>query len=289
MDIACPECAAPYEIDDASVTASGRKVRCASCSTVWRVYPALAASSIPLADAALAIDPDANPFATEPAEEILGDGGPRALNPVEAESETLAAQPEASTVEDTQAAVVALPDATGLEEAALPPPRARLAKDRKPIKNPAKGKKGFLVWKTAAIAATLAVFGVGIHQRETTVRLLPQTAGLFKTIGLPVNLRGIEITGVASRIIDDNGVQILVIDGDLHNISNRKVDLPRLRFAVRGNDGQEVYVWSAQADKNSLQPGETLNFRRRLAAPPTDGKDVSVRFLTRSDTTGGLR
>ena len=71
--------------------------------------------------------------------------------------------------------------------------------------------------------------------------------------------------------------------------SASKVDIPRLRFAVLGPDGQEVYAWSAQADRPSLQPGETLNFKRRLAAPPNDGKDVSVRFVTRSDTTSGIK
>jgi hypothetical protein len=67
------------------------------------------------------------------------------------------------------------------------------------------------------------------------------------------------------------------------------VDVPRLYFAVLGKDGQQIYAWSAQADRSSLQPGEKLNFRRRLAAPPSESKDVSVRFLTRSDITAGIR
>jgi predicted Zn finger-like uncharacterized protein len=308
MDIACPSCTAPYEIDDASVTEAGRKVRCANCGTVWRVYPALAASTVAPVDPTLAMDPGANPFATEPPEDIFGDGGPRPLQSVESASAESPSAETALPVESTSEPQVgeSPPDDGGgavsvLEqdltqqdltqgETTVPlPSRARLTKDRKPVKEGGKGKSRFFTWKTGAIAAALAVLGVGIHQREATVRFMPQTAVLYRMIGLPVNLRGIEIKGVASRMLDDNGVQILVIDGDLQNVSGRKVDVPRLRFAVRGNDGQEIYVWSAQADKASLQPGETLNFRRRLAAPPNDGRDVSVRFLTRSDTTGGLK
>jgi predicted Zn finger-like uncharacterized protein len=293
MDIACPSCTAPYEIDDASVTEAGRKVRCANCTTVWRVYPALAASTIAPTDPSQTMDPDANPFATEPPEDIFGDGGPRRPSePVSQSEESAPAEVEsavAAPVSDLPPDQTPAPDFPQPEAAPPPPSRARLTKDRKPVKAAGKGKSSLFTWKTGAVAASITVLAIGIHQREATVRFLPQTASLYKMVGLPVNLRGIEIKGVASRMLDDNGVQILVIDGDLQNVSSRKVDVPRLRFAVRGNDGQEIYVWSAQADKASLQPGETLNFRRRLAAPPSDGKDVSVRFLTRSDTTGGLK
>ena len=296
MDIACPSCTAPYEIDDASVTEAGRKVRCASCSTVWRVYPALAASTVAPTDPSLAMDPDANPFATEPPEDIFGDGGPKRPAETVSQSEESAQAVVESAAPAPPAEISQMPDLPPTPETpdvshmeAAPPSRARLTKDRKPTKTAGNAKSQLFTWKTGAIAAAIAVLGIGIHQREAAVRFVPQIAGLYTMIGLPVNLRGIAIKDVASRMLDDNGVQILVIDGDLQNVSTRKVDVPRLRFAVRGNDGQEIYVWSAQADKASLQPGETLNFRRRLAAPPNDGKDVSVRFLTRSDTTGGLK
>jgi hypothetical protein len=121
------------------------------------------------------------------------------------------------------------------------------------------------------------------------VRYLPQTAKLYAAIGMPVNLRGITINNVASRMIDDNGVSVLVIDGDIANATDQSIRLPRLRFAVLGKDRQEIYSWSAQTDQANLKPGEKINFRRRLAAPPADGQDVSVRFVTTSDSTSGLK
>jgi Protein of unknown function (DUF3426) len=171
----------------------------------------------------------------------------------------------------------------------LSPRRIKWAASAKPAARKSGGLRKIFSLKVAALAACVAIVGAGVHQRETVVRHAPQTARLFAAIGLPVNLRGIVIKDVASRVIDDNGVSVLVVDGDLVNATNRKVDVPRLRFAVLGPDGQEVYAWSAQADRASLQPGEKLNFRRRLAAPPADGKDVSVRFVTRSDITSGIR
>jgi predicted Zn finger-like uncharacterized protein len=321
MEIVCPNCVAAYEIDEAGVTETGRKVRCAACSTVWRVYH-------PMTSQFPAISPGTNPYATEPAEDIFGEGGPMLRQAIEeqatstipqdnvesiqgrlsqegiaaldeallSQGEELASQEQArdqSAIQDETLLPVTQSSQEIAPDTAAEPPRAKLTRS-----NPGGGGRkktngtalqAFFSWKTASIAAALTVTGVGIHQRETLVRHLPQTARLFAAIGMPVNLRGVEIRNVASRLIDDNGVSVLVIDGDLQNATKRKIDLPRLRFAVQGADGQEIYVWSAQADKNNLEPGESLNFRRRLAAPPSDGKDISVRFLTRADTTAGIK
>jgi hypothetical protein len=139
------------------------------------------------------------------------------------------------------------------------------------------------------VTGVVATFASGYAVRDKVVRMLPHSAAIFDAVGKPVNLRGIDIREVRSRLVDDNGVNILVIDGNLVNVAGDRVPVPRLRFAVIGDKGQELYVWSAQADKPQLQPGETLAFRRRLAAPPTEGKDVTVRFLGASDITAGLK
>jgi predicted Zn finger-like uncharacterized protein len=310
MDIVCPTCAAAYEIDEATVTDAGRKVRCAACSTIWRVYPVAMNTAI---EPSFAVETGANPYATEPSEDIFGEGGPMLRQALEEQASHIDEPKTQDIVENdivSAAAIDAMDETLATQEIAIDStatqtmtaaveheeaqeiPRAKLRLDRTAQasgKSKTKASASFLNWKTTSIAATFIVLGVGLHQRETIVKHVPQTANLYANLGMPVNLRGIEIRNVASRIIDDNGVNILVIDGDLINLRKQKVDLPRLRFAVRGNDGQEVYVWSAQADKNNLEPGESLNFRRRLAAPPNDGKDISVRFLTRADTTAGIK
>jgi predicted Zn finger-like uncharacterized protein len=260
MDIACPTCEAAYEIDDATVGADGRKVRCAACGTVWRVFRAAPV---------MAGDDQAS------GAETAVPGSEKGL--------------EAIAWRDPSPA----PDAEAFPQAPTPPPdtqtrKARWVKDRgmqaKGFAQPAYSKSAL-----GLVAATGVLLGVAIHQRAAIVQHVPQSARLFAMLRMPVNLRGIEIKGVASRVLDDNGVSVLVVDGDLVNVTGGKVDVPRLRFAVLGPAGQEVYVWSAQADRASLQPGETLNFRRRLAAPPGDARNVSVRFVTKADITAGIK
>jgi predicted Zn finger-like uncharacterized protein len=279
MDIVCPDCAAVYEIDETSVAESGRKVRCAACSTVWRVFPP---GYDPVTGERLPEAPNVPAEILTNAEQSVSE--PDSTNP---------AEPVADASEPAPAGADGIPELSEATAAAVPPEppprRAKWAKDKASKGSGTRGRSKLLTWPAGAIAASIAVLAIGLHQRERMVRYLPQTAKLYAAIGMPVNLRGITINNVASRMIDDNGVSVLVIDGDIANATDQSIRLPRLRFAVLGKDRQEIYSWSAQTDQANLKPGEKINFRRRLAAPPADGQDVSVRFVTTSDSTSGLK
>jgi predicted Zn finger-like uncharacterized protein len=288
MDIACPTCAATYEIDDGSVGETGRKVRCAACGTVWRAFqdqPSLIISTPPPAaipDVPIVANPP--PMAPSEADVAPSESFPR-------NDAAFSAEPAESTPNDAFATGGPEPDAVAEAEAEPPPARkAKLVKGAPAKKAGAgSGLKRLVSWPALVVAATSGILGSAYAFREPIVRLAPQSAALYAAVGLPVNLRGIEIRGVKSRMIDDGGVNVLVIEGELASVAKERQVVPRLRFAVIGEKGQEIYVWSAQADKAQLQPGEAMPFRRRLAAPPVDGKDVSVRFLSASDITAGLK
>jgi predicted Zn finger-like uncharacterized protein len=290
MDIACPTCAATYEIDDGSVGDTGRKVRCAGCGTVWRAFrdqPSLIISAPPpSATPEVAIVADPPPLA--PAEADIAPGADLPRNDAAFAGE----QPEIAPASTPAEAVLAggsEPNAVAEAEAG-PPRKARIVKG-KPAKKASGGAslKRLLAWPTLVVAATLGLAAAGYAFREPIVRLAPQSAALYAALGLPVNLRGIDIRNIRSRMIDDGGVNVLVIEGELVSVAKERQVVPRLRFAVIGEKGQEIFTWSTQADKAQLQPGEAMPFRRRLAAPPVDGKDVNVRFLSASDITAGLK
>ncbi len=271
MDIACPSCAAAYELDDATVGPKGRKVRCAACGEVWRVMPAEPVVAEPEADTGWPSDKETIEGAVTQAKPPEDEAA--AKPPAEA------AEPEPKTEPEQKTEIEPEPAPKG----------AKIVKDAKARSSKGSALRGILSWRAATVAGTMLALGAAFHEREAVVRLLPQTAKIYATVGFPVNLRGIEIRNVKSRLVTDGDEPVLVVDGDLVNVSDRKVDVPRLHFALTGPDGRQVYVWSAQADRANLQPGETLNFRRRLAAPPAEAKNVSVRFVTRSDITAGIR
>ena len=125
--------------------------------------------------------------------------------------------------------------------------------------------------------------------RHQIVRYLPQTASLFASIGLPVNLRNLEFDGIKISKETQDGVSILIIEGNIVNTVGAATDVPRLRFAARNASGQEVYTWSMQPARSILGPGERLPFVSRLAAPPAEATEILVRFFTKQDVANGMK
>jgi hypothetical protein len=140
-----------------------------------------------------------------------------------------------------------------------------------------------------AIMALLALNAVLIGWRADVVRIAPQMASLYAAIGLPVNLRGLVFANVATTTETQDGVPVLVVEGTIASRASRPTEVPRLRFSVRNRHAQEIYAWTALPNRSLLAPGETLEFRSRLASPPPDGEDVAVRFFSRRDLVAGLQ
>ncbi|MBK5961796.1 hypothetical protein CCR97_26835, partial [Rhodoplanes elegans] len=137
-------------------------------------------------------------------------------------------------------------------------------------------------WATVSLAL-LVVIGAILGWRADVVRALPQTGGLFAAIGLPVNLRGLAFDAVKVQADVSDKVPVVIVEGVVVNVSKVRIDVPRLRFAMRGQNGAETHTWTALPQKPSLAPGESQPFRTRLASPPADSREVFVRFFNRRD------
>lgn len=153
-----------------------------------------------------------------------------------------------------------------------------LAARRQRLKSRRKQAKRSSRW--IAIILVLFAFNVAlIGGRSEVVRYLPQTASLFATIGLPVNLQHLKFENV--RIVpngkDGGG---LTVEGAIVSTASTAIKVPDLRFAARNAAGQEIYTWFQAPAHRMLDPGAKLHFHSDLASPPADAKDVLVRFLT---------
>ncbi len=135
---------------------------------------------------------------------------------------------------------------------------------------------GLVALQLAAVAAILL-------GRAEVVRVLPETASLFRMIGLSVNLRGLAFAGVKTRTELLDGVAVLVVEGRIESDSDSAVMVPPLRIALHDAAGAELYAWTTLVDAATLRPGESLSFRAQMASPPPGGNDVLVRFVHPSD------
>jgi hypothetical protein len=138
--------------------------------------------------------------------------------------------------------------------------------------------------KVGTIILVLALVAVGLlFWRTNLVRLLPQTANFYSSLGLGVNLRGLAFENIKISRAQHDSVGVLIIEGTIVSKASKPVEIPRLRFAIRNEKGQEVYTWTALPARAMLPPGESLPFRSRLSSPPPDTNAVLVRFFHRRD------
>jgi hypothetical protein len=136
-----------------------------------------------------------------------------------------------------------------------------------------------------ALGVAIVALTVVLAARPWLVRLAPQTAVLFETVGLPVNLVGVEIVRSAARIITDGDRRVLVVDGQVANSSLETRRVPAMRVSIRSAEGHPLYAWTTKTSSQTIAPGEQAAFSARLAAPPTDAVDVVVEFDNLGETS----
>ncbi len=121
-----------------------------------------------------------------------------------------------------------------------------------------------------------------VAAKEHVVAAFPQSAPVFATLGLPVNLRGLSLGEIRSTVETGAGAPTLTLEGHITNMRPESSAVPPIRIAVRDSSQRELYYWTVPAPKPRLGVGETVLFRSRLSAPPRDGQDLVVSFAEAS-------
>jgi predicted Zn finger-like uncharacterized protein len=289
MLIVCPSCTASYAIHPLSLGREGRAVRCTRCRNVWT---AATPAETPGADDADDEDLFADREENTPESEV-----PRA------EFATIDGIDMASlsadiAVEDAAREAKEIPGLITIEPAEGERSSEATASHHRNIENLAARRRARRKaarrgrWRKPALAAAIILL-VAAHaglvaRRNEVVQRLPQTASLYAAIGLPVNLRGLGFENVRMSRTEQDGVGVLVVEGSIVNVIGRPVEVPRLRLTLRNAAKQEIYSWTAQPGRSVLAPGDAFNFRSRLASPPSDARDVQVRFSSGRDRVAGL-
>ncbi len=313
MLIICPNCATSYQVDQPSLGPAGRSVRCMRCRTVWFAANTAAISGLVAAhraQLATASGPESGIGLPQPQggvaapngegiESVPGTGLGSAVEnaPPVAETELAArndplAGPDPASAPDRP--VVDSPPLAPIEPATAASPQGggedietvaarRAEADARRLRNRLR-PPGL---PTAIVA--LAILDVGlIGWRADVVRWAPQMAPLYAAAGLPVNVRGLVFTDVTAEMQTQDGVAVLLVQGTIASTAMHNVEVPRLRFALRNESGNEIYMWTALANRSLLAPGSTLAFQSRLASPSPETRDVLVRFFNRSDLRAGI-
>jgi predicted Zn finger-like uncharacterized protein len=240
MILTCPACGTRYQADEAKFPPDGRMVRCAKCSHVWHQQGLGAAPEPDVAE--IAPEPQAQPerrSAPEPEPE-LSFSGLRAFAPRR--------------------------DAAMVEE-----------EEREPIAWGA--MLGVAAGWIALIAVVLVIGYSVVKYRQEIAMIWPQSAGVYSTLGLKVNNRGIDFAHVDYHRESEDGQVVLAVTGTIVNDGDRELPVPQsVRVTLSDTANHELYHWNFTPNVQTLKAGQSAAFLTRLSSPPAAATHLEVRF-----------
>ena len=137
--------------------------------------------------------------------------------------------------------------------------------------------------KIIGIAATVLVLALGaglFFGRTFIIDMVPQAAGIYEMLdfgGSEVG-EGLDIRNVKSLREVESGVDILIVRGEVSNVSEEDRMVPMIRVVLYDGEGEEVQSTIAAPLKNRLPPGTSIGFSAKLPEPSALARRLEVTF-----------
>lgn len=151
-----------------------------------------------------------------------------------------------------------------LRSAFAPPERKRKEKAAGRPRN-----RGSLIGWAVFGAVVAGLVAAGYLLRAQIVQLWPPAALLYQTAGLAVEPpgAGLQLQNVRSEQRLDNGVTVLVVEGQIINVSDAERAVPKVRAVSMGFDRKPVQSWTIDVSSPQLLPGEIATFHSTQRDP----------------------
>ena len=259
MIATCPACQTRFVVDPALLGVAGRMVRCAKCANSWHQVP------------------------NEEVDEATLSGETGGGNAGEDQGEDADADPEDAAANDDDSGDMAA-DAEPEQDGILGGATARHSRaraDRAVARQAGEGKRkaGWTGW-LILVLVLIAFGGASLFYQQKIVEFWPPAGQLFGLIGVTPEPEtfGLAIQNVKWEHKRQTGQPVLVVLGEVTNISDKPQPVPRLRVVIRDEQDQRLFRWTITTVLNNLQPGEITKFSTRLANPPRGARRLAVTF-----------
>lgn len=280
--IVCPHCGTRYQVPTETLGSKGREVSCAHCSKSWRAVPGHVASPpAPVKDPDQLFDEVAERDldAAFAAEERAAAAAQAAPAPV-VEAAPAPAEEQMRPIEEVEAAVApkARASAPGID------PRLQKKRDKAFIRrqNSLRARLPLArvrrVVRLVTLGLLVALVGAGIAFRTEIVRGLPDLAGAYAALGMPVNIVGLEFRDVRTLLTLRSGANVIKVDARIYGVAPRAVVVPPVVVTLLDAKGAALYEWSVAPQMRDLEPGEVVDFSTQLGSPPAGATRVRLTF-----------
>jgi hypothetical protein len=141
------------------------------------------------------------------------------------------------------------------------------------------GRRQGVGW-SAFSAMVIVLLGVGFFASDSIISAWPVTERLYAALNLMGEKvgAGLEIRNIKSMRHKENGVPVLVIEGEVANVSEIIRDVPAIRAALHGADKAELQYWTFKASETRLLPGEIASFSTRVEMPDKAAQNLGIGF-----------
>jgi hypothetical protein len=129
----------------------------------------------------------------------------------------------------------------------------------------------------AAIAASLFL-GAFVLGREAAVTAVPDLAGLYGAVGMPVNLDGFAIRDLQAERRGEGAASTLVVRGRIENVSAAPRPVPPLVVGFHDAARTPAGMRSFDPPPRTIAPGEAAPFEVTMLGVPEQAGEVVVRL-----------
>jgi predicted Zn finger-like uncharacterized protein len=133
------------------------------------------------------------------------------------------------------------------------------------------------VWAGLAVVF-LALVGAAFAFRLSIVQAWPQAAAVYKLVGAPVNLAGLEFEAVGIRLAPYDPGKVIV-SGALRNIRDNEVVAPPVRVALINAAGAEVGHRIVRLETAPVLPGKVQGFAVIVSDPERQVASAGFDFV----------
>ena len=261
MVIDCPDCDSQFRLDPKLLEPKGRKLRCSECQAVWFQ------------------DPVHDQSAEEEDPDWTEDMGMSARES-SAEDETAAEVQSEAGIEHESGRDRPLLDS-------FVEPEELETRKRKKVKPVAKGKTGKQAGKRgdtvlAWVLLLLIVGGTGAglwYGRKEIVTFYPKAMKLYDLTGIPVFPvgEGLDLVNMKTeRGRGDSGESLIVISGQIQNITDLDLVIPRLQASLLDREGVALTRKTLQMEPAHLKPGQFQDFTISLTSTENASNIVTI-------------
>lgn len=318
MIVSCPNCASRFTLPDGALGIAGRKMRCARCEHTWHQMPpeqdaddafaaapaepqrapatasAAMAGPGPMAggeDLPMEMDVEASGFRRPPPpdagdiplesgfdEAPAGrDMGEDDTTDLDALSDLLNRTVPTDDEDDDPDSGRGRGDLDALLDADSPDPIPSMFES--PDDEGEGGRKSGALGAVVGVLVVLGLIAAGAwFGRDQIMAWVPQAAGIYAGLGLPVETVGIGLRfqNVAGERVVEEGVDTLIVRGFIGNISGNTQDLPHLKLTLYDAEDKPIQSMVSRPPQATLEPDSTAGFRLTLENPAAAARRFEV-------------